>query len=69
MNHRGGSSGKSGGSNLLALAERWEREAFDLERMRKSTGEYTLAERRLLEMHARAKRGCAQELKLELAKG
>ena len=44
------------------IALRWEREASDLERAAKTA---TPVERRLLEMHARVKRACAQELRLD----
>lgn len=48
------------------LAARWEREASDLERAAKRA-EAPL-ERRFQEAHARGKRGCAQELRLEAQK-
>lgn len=48
------------------LAMRWDREASDLERAAKTAD--TPIERRLQEMHARVKRGCAQDLRLEVQK-
>ncbi len=45
---------------------RWDREASDLERAAARAD--TPIERRLQEMHARVKRGCAQELRLEAQK-
>jgi hypothetical protein len=51
----------------LELADRWDREAFGYERDAR-TGDYTPTERRLLEMHARVKRGCASELRIEMRK-
>ena len=48
------------------MATRWEREASDLERAAKTAE--TPIERRLQEMHARVKRGCAQDLRLEAQK-
>lgn len=68
MSRAGGSSGKSGGDRLFALAQKWERDASDLDRS-KNNSDYSAIERRLLEMHARVKRGCAQELKIQLARG
>lgn len=50
------------------LGERWDREAHDLERKAKASAELTPIERRLMEMNARIKRGCAQELRLEQQK-
>lgn len=52
---------------LQALVERWEREASGYDNTARSGGEYTSIERRLLEMHARVKHGCAGDLKKALA--
>jgi hypothetical protein len=55
--------------DALAMANKWEREASELER---SAGDqrrdWNPVERKLMGMHARVKRGCAQELKLEMMK-
>ncbi len=54
---------------LKALHERWTREAFGYEQdARRKSAEYSAIERRMLDMHARVKHGCAQELKRELEK-
>lgn len=50
------------------LAQRWDHEAHDLERAAKASREMTPIERRLQEMHARAKRGAAAELRIEKSK-
>lgn len=50
------------------LVEHWTREARDLEADAKRATT-TPAQKRLLEMHARVKRGCAQELRLLLQRG
>lgn len=49
------------------LAERWDREASGYESQARSP-EYSANERRLLEMHARVKRGCANQLRTEARK-
>lgn len=49
----------------LKLAERWINEAFSLEQQARS-GEHPALEKKLLDMHARVKHGCAQELKAEM---
>lgn len=52
----------------LELADRWEHEAFGYEN-RVRRGDYvTPVEKRLLEMHARVKLACAQELRSEALK-
>lgn len=51
---------------ITKLGERWDHEAHDLERKAKASAELTPIERRLMEMHARVKRGCAQDLRLAL---
>lgn len=53
---------------LKALADRWVIEASGYEKNARDKGEYTPIERRMLDMHARVKRGCAEELKRELEK-
>jgi hypothetical protein len=50
------------------LAGAWESEAGSLERLAKTGKDNTPIEKRLLEMHARVKRACAQELRNEAAK-
>ncbi len=53
----------------ITLADRWDNEAFGLEKMADArSSEHTEAERKLLRMHARVKRGCAQELRTEARK-
>jgi hypothetical protein len=52
----------------LALAERWDREARDLERKANTSKDASATEKRLMEMHGRVRRGCAQELRLEHSK-
>ena len=48
------------------MCERWEREAFGLERLADlRDADYTAVDRKLMHMHARIKRACAQELRLE----
>ena len=51
--------------SITKLGERWDQEASVLERKAKASNDLTLIERRLMEMHARVKRGCAQDLRLE----
>lgn len=51
-----------------SLADRWDREAFGYEQQAKTGVDYSTIERRLLEMHARVKRGCANELRIESRK-
>lgn len=54
---------------IMRLCDRWDREAFELEKMadRKGT-EHTELERRMLRLHARVKRGNANELRIEARK-
>ena len=58
---------KSDREYAVDLAGRWEKEAFDLDQMARRD-DYTPLEARMLRCQATAKRGCAQELKLELGK-
>ncbi len=51
----------------MELAHRWEQDAFGYERQAKGA-EYSPIEKRLLDMHARVKRACANELKLTAGK-
>lgn len=69
MSHPGGSSGASGGERDRAerLAKKWETEAVSLDRLAETAG-YTTVERMVLRRHARIKRSCAQELRLEFMK-
>jgi hypothetical protein len=53
---------------ITKLGERWDQEASVLERKAKAAKDLSTIERRLMEMHARAKRGCAQDLRLEQQK-
>jgi len=53
---------------LLELCDRWDRQATELEKMAENGAEYTAAEKKLLRMHARVKRGDANELRIEARK-
>jgi hypothetical protein len=54
---------------LRELADKWERESHGLNREAElKSADWTNTERRLLDMHARIKRVCADELRQELAK-
>jgi len=50
------------------LAQRWEQEAFALDRMATDVARYDAGDRKLLRMQARIKRACAQELRIEAGK-
>ena len=51
------------------LCDRWDREAGGLERLADlRDAEYSAVDRKLMHMHARIKRACAQELRLESRK-
>ncbi len=49
------------------LSARWDREANGYEQQARNA-EYSATERKLLEMHARVKRACANELRMEARK-
>lgn len=50
------------------LSSRWDREASSLEQQARNDPACTAIEKRMLDMHARVKRGCAIELRLESRK-
>ena len=51
------------------MCDRWEREASGLERLANlRDADYSAVDRKLMQMHARIKRVCAQELRLESRK-
>lgn len=51
-----------------SIADLWDREARGYEQQAKTGADYSAIERRLLEMHARVKRACAQHLRIEFRK-
>jgi hypothetical protein len=54
---------------LRALAEKWEREIYSIEREAEAKHrDWTNVERRLMAMQARGMRACVKELKEELSK-
>jgi|GEM_PF-1929705 len=51
------------------LCNRWDSEASGLERLAElPNADYSAVDRKLMNMHARIKRACAQELRLESRK-